>query len=78
MLVPILVVAYILLPTETQANLSLTRFDVYKTLCPQQMLVHKGGQIKNGGGGAEMSHLQNCSVKIFKSTAGILQKNRNN
>ena len=24
-----------------------TRFDVYETLCPQQMLVHKGGQIKN-------------------------------
>ena len=27
-----------------------TRFDVYETLCPQQMLVHKGGQIKNWGG----------------------------
>ena len=26
---------------------SKTRFDVYETLCPQQMLVHKGGQIKN-------------------------------
>ena len=26
-----------------------TRFDVYETLCPQQMLVHKGGQIKNWG-----------------------------
>ena len=26
---------------------SLTRNDVYKTLCPQQMLVHKGGQINN-------------------------------
>ena len=25
----------------------LTRFDVYETLCPQQMLVHKGGKIKN-------------------------------
>ena len=24
-----------------------TRFDVYETLCPQQMLAHKGGQIKN-------------------------------
>ena len=27
-----------------------TRFDVYETLCPQQMLVYKGGQIKNWGG----------------------------
>ena len=33
-----------------------TRIDVYETLCPQQMLVHKGGKIKNWGG--EMSHLQ--------------------
>ena len=24
-----------------------TRFDVYETLCPQQMHVHKGDQIKN-------------------------------
>ena len=28
----------------------LTRFDFYETLCPQQMLVHKGGQIKNWSG----------------------------
>ena len=27
-----------------------TRVDVYETLCPQQMLVHKGGQIKNWSG----------------------------
>ena len=27
-----------------------TRFDVYETLCPQQMLVHKGSQIKNWSG----------------------------
>ena len=31
-------------------NLNLTRIDVYETLCPQQMLVHKGGKIKNWGG----------------------------
>ena len=31
-------------------RLILTRFDVYETLCPQQMLVHKGGQIKNWSG----------------------------
>ena len=27
-----------------------TRFDVYETLCPQQMRVHKGGQIENWSG----------------------------
>ena len=27
-----------------------TRFDVYETLCPQQMLVHKAGQIENWSG----------------------------
>ena len=29
---------------------SQTRIDVYETLCPQQMHVHKGGKIKNRGG----------------------------
>ena len=29
---------------------NITRIDVYETLCPQQMLVNKGGQIKNWGG----------------------------
>ena len=58
-----------------------TRIDVYETLCPQQMFVHKGGQINNlrlntGMGSAEMSHLQNCSVKYPKSIAGILQKKK--
>ena len=38
-----------------------TRFDVYETLCPQQMLVHKDGQIKNCGGNVETSHLQ-CQI----------------
>ena len=28
----------------------LTRIDVYETLCPQKMLVHKGCNIKNWGG----------------------------
>ena len=27
-----------------------TRIDVYETLCPQRMLVHKSGKIKNWGG----------------------------
>ena len=35
--------------TEMQNQLE-TRFDVYETLCPQQMLVHKGSQIKNWSG----------------------------
>ena len=36
-----------------------TRIDVYETLCPQQMLVHKGGKIKNWGG--------ECTYKIAVS-----------
>ena len=35
----------ILAPEDTK-----TRIDVYETLCPQQMLVHEGGKIKNWGG----------------------------
>ena len=34
----------------SNAYLNVTRIDVYETLCPQQMLVHKGGKIKNWGG----------------------------
>ena len=34
-----------------------TRIDVYETLCPQQMLVHKGDKIKN------------CSLKIYLKRA---------
>ena len=32
-------------------NLNKTRIDVYETLCRQQMLVHKGGWGRFGGGG---------------------------
>ena len=32
------------------ATIKKTRIDVYETLCPQQMLVHKGGKIKNWSG----------------------------
>ena len=35
---------------ERNEKKHLTRIDVYETLCPQQMLVHKGGKIKNWGG----------------------------
>ena len=46
---------------------------------PTDACVHiKVAKLRTGVGSAEMSHLQNCSVKIFKSTAGILQKNNNN
>ena len=52
-------------------NSNINKNDVYKTLCPQQMLVHKGGQFKNvqlitGVMIAEMSQLQNCSVMCTK------------
>ena len=35
---------------DMQKSCFQTRFDVYETLCPQQMLVHKGDQIKNWSG----------------------------
>ena len=35
---------------SSKGDNSKTRFDVYETLCPKQMLVHKGGQIKNWSG----------------------------
>ena len=37
-------------PAMLRPSLPETRIDVYETLCPQQMLVHKGGKIKNWGG----------------------------
>ena len=40
-----------------------TRIDVYETLCPQQMLVHKGGQIKNWVGECRDVTPTNCSLK---------------
>ena len=33
------------------------------------MLVHKDGKIKDWVGSAEMSHLQNCSLKIYLKRA---------
>ena len=49
--------------------------DVYETLCPQQMLVLKGGKNKNWGGvRTEMSHLQNYSVKRFKEHCRYVKK----
>ena len=37
-------------PRDSMSRLWKTRIDVYETLCPKQMLVHKGGKIKNWGG----------------------------
>ena len=46
-----------------------TRIDVYETLCPQQMLVHKGGKIKNWGGECRDVTPTNCSLKIYLKRA---------
>ena len=46
-----------------------TRMDVYETLCPQQMLVHKGGKIKNWGGECRDVTPTNCSLKIYLKRA---------
>ena len=35
---------------ESMEDQNETRFDVYEILCPLQMLVHKGGHIKNWSG----------------------------
>ena len=47
----------------------ITRIDVYETLCPQQMLVHKGGKIKNWGGECRDVTATNCSLKIYLKRA---------
>ena len=50
-------------------DLTKTRIDVYETLCPQQMLVHKSGKIKNWGGECRDVTPTNCSLKIFLKRA---------
>ena len=35
--------------TPTDLGALETRIDVYETLCPQQMLVHKGGRLEGSG-----------------------------
>ena len=46
-----------------------TRIDVYETLCPQQMLVHKGGKIKNLGGECrDVTPTKLQSQNIFKES----------
>ena len=41
-----------------------TRIDVYETLCPQQMLVHKVSKIKNWGGECRYVTPKNRCLKI--------------
>ena len=41
---------YVFKKRKRKKKVKKTRIDVYETLCPQQMLVHKGGKIKNWGG----------------------------
>ena len=53
----------------SEDEIKITRIDVYETLCPQQMLVHKGGKIKNWGGECRdvtptKSLSQNISVDV--------------
>ena len=48
-----------------------TRIDVYETLCPEQMLVHKGGKIKNWGGMCrDVTPTKLQSQNIFKESTG--------
>ena len=48
-----------------------TRIDVYETLCPQQMLVHKGGKIRNWSGACrDVTPTKLQSQKIFKESTG--------
>ena len=50
---------------------TITRIDVYETLCPQQMLVHKGGKIKNWGGECrDVTPTKLQSQNIFKESTG--------
>ena len=62
----------IILPVKLSAIsliyiLEITRIDVYETLCPQQMLVHKGGKIKNWSGECrDVTPTKLQSQNIFK------------
>ena len=52
-----------------------TRIDVYETLCPQQMLVHKGGKIKKWDGECRdvtptKSLSQNIRVDVNRGGSG--------
>ena len=53
--------------SKNTKNTTRTRIDVYETLCPQQMLVQKGGKIRNWGGECRdvtPTKLQNWGVRM--------------
>ena len=61
-----------------------TRIDVYETLCPQQMLVHKVGKIKNMGGecrNVTPTKLQCLNIQralqVFYKKKKIIKKKKN-
>ena len=56
---------------DNHKTLNRTRIDVYETLCPQQMLVHKGGKIRNWGGVCrDVTPTKLQSQNIFKESTG--------
>ena len=57
--------------SREKAKIKLTKIDVYETLCPQQMLVHKGGKIKNWDGECrDVTPTKLQSQNIFKESTG--------
>ena len=56
---------------QNSVNENITRIDVYETLCPQQMLVHKGGKIKNWSWECrDVTPTKLQSQNIFKESTG--------
>ena len=54
-----------------EPSAQVTRIDVYETLCPKQVLVHKGGKIKNWGGECrDVTPTKLQSQNIFKESTG--------
>ena len=43
----------------------ITRIDVYENYAPNRCLYIKVAKLRTGVGSAEMSHIQNCSLKIY-------------
>ena len=57
--------------SSSSSSICITRIDVYETLCPQQMLVHKGGKIKNWGGECrDVTPTKLQSQNKFKESTG--------
>ena len=60
------------------STVSTTRINVNLTLYPNRCLYIKVAKLRTGEGSAEMSHLPNCSVKIFKEHCRYFFKKNNN